>query len=143
MFFSMSIMQIIFERQRTPLREAFNACRLRKKVIHMSPDITDKWVLHYDNVPCHTALSIIEFFTLKGIPVVPQLPYSPDHIPCGFFLFPILKNFLKRCNFGTLENIQKSCNGLAEDHAGRRLPALLPKVGTTLPSLCSCPRELF
>ena len=39
------------------------------------------------------------------------------------------------------KNIQK-CNGHAEDHTGWKLPALLPKVGTTSPSVCSCPREL-
>ncbi|GFS79295.1 putative transposase [Trichonephila clavipes] len=30
----------------------------------------------------------------------------PDLSPCDFFLFPKLKNHLKRHHFGTLENIQ-------------------------------------
>ena len=47
------------------------------------------------------------FFTSKGIPVVPQLP-SPDLSPCDFFLFHKLKNVLKGHHFGTLENIQKN-----------------------------------
>ncbi|GFU95467.1 uncharacterized protein TNCV_4788021 [Trichonephila clavipes] len=33
-------------------------------------------------------------------------PYSPDLSPCAFFLFPKLKNHLKRHHFGTQENIQ-------------------------------------
>ena len=36
---------------------------LRKRVIHMRPDITDKWMLHHDNTPSHTVLSITEFLT--------------------------------------------------------------------------------
>ena len=34
-------------------------------------------------------------------------------------------------------------NGHAENHTGRRLPALLPEVGTMFTLLCSCSRELF
>ena len=82
--------------------------RLRKRVIRVRPDIADKWMLHHDNAPCHTALSVREFFILKGIPVVPQHPPSPDFSPCDFFLFPKLKNVLTGRHFGTLACIQKS-----------------------------------
>jgi hypothetical protein len=45
----------------------------------------------------------------KSNPVVLQPPYSPDLIPCGIFLlFPKLKNHLKGCHFGSLDNIQRS-----------------------------------
>jgi transposase len=44
----------------------------------------------------------------QTIPVVSQPPYSPDLSPCGFFLFPWLKNDLKGRHFGILDNIQKS-----------------------------------
>ena len=81
---------------------------LRKKVIRVRPDIVDKWLLHQDNVPCHTAFSVAECLTSKGIPVVPQPPYSPEISLCEFFLFPKVKDVLKRRHFGTLENIQKS-----------------------------------
>ena len=47
--------------------------------------IADNWMLHHDNAPCHTAISVIEFLAKKGIPVVPQPPYSPDLSPCDFF----------------------------------------------------------
>ena len=60
--------------------------RLRKKIIRVKPDITDKWMLHHDNAQCHTVLSITELFTPKRIPVVPQPSYSPDLNPCDFFL---------------------------------------------------------
>jgi transposase len=55
-----------------------------------------------------TAPSLLnEFVTKKGIPVVPQPPYSPDLNPCVFFLFPKLKSHLKGRHFETVDNIQK------------------------------------
>jgi len=65
-------------------------------------------MLHHDNAPCHTAISVIEFLCKKGIPVVPQPPYSPDISPWDFFLFPKLKFRLKGRHFVTVENIQKA-----------------------------------
>jgi len=43
----------------------------------------------------------------KGIPVVPQPPYSPDLSPCDFFLFPKLTFHLKGRHFGTVETSKK------------------------------------
>jgi len=65
-------------------------------------------MLHHDNSPCHTAVSINEFLAEKSIPVVPQPPYSQDLSPCDLFLFSRLKNHLKGRHLGTLDNIQKS-----------------------------------
>jgi hypothetical protein len=36
----------------------------------------------------HAAISVNEFLTKNGIPVVPQPPFSPDLSPWDFFLFP-------------------------------------------------------
>ena len=82
--------------------------RLTKRVARVRPGIARTWMLHHDNAPCHTAVSINEYLAEKSIPVVPQPPYLPDLSPCDFFLFPRLKNHLKGCHFGTLDNIQKS-----------------------------------
>jgi len=35
-----------------------NAKQLRKQVQRVRMDIADDWVLHHDNMPAHTALSI-------------------------------------------------------------------------------------
>ena len=61
--------------------------RLRKRVARVRPDIKEKWMLHHDNAPCHTALSITEFLAKRSIPVVPQPPYSPDlsRVTSSFF----------------------------------------------------------
>ena len=80
--------------------------RLRKRVQRVRTDIADDWVLHHNNAPAQTALSIREFLAKKDIPVLPHPPYSPDLAPCDFCLFPKLK--LKGHHFGTIENIQKT-----------------------------------
>jgi hypothetical protein len=54
------------------------------------------------------AVCINEFLVETSIPVVLQSPYSPDLSLRYFFLFTRLKNHLKGCHFGTLDNIQKS-----------------------------------
>ena len=82
--------------------------RLRKRVARVRPDNACTWMLHHDNAPCHTAVSINEFLAEKSNPVVPQPPYSPDLSPCEFFLFPQLKNHLKGRHMNILDNIQKS-----------------------------------
>jgi len=79
----------------------------RKRVVFVRPSIANNWMLHHDNAPCHTAISVIEILAQKGIPVAPQSPYSPDMSPCDFFLFPKLKFHLKGRHFGTVENIDK------------------------------------
>ncbi|GFW65801.1 putative mariner transposase [Trichonephila clavipes] len=80
--------------------------RLRKRVMRVRPNIKNSWVLHHDDAPCRTEISMNRFLASKNIPVASQPPYSPNLSPCDFFLFPKLKNPLKGHHFGTLENIQ-------------------------------------
>jgi len=61
--------------------------RLRKRAVRVRPSIANNWMLHDDNAQCHMTISVIEFLAKRGIPVVPQPPYSPDLSPCDFF-FP-------------------------------------------------------
>jgi hypothetical protein len=49
---------------------------LRRRVIHMRRDIAYKWMLHHDNAPCLIAFSVTDFLTSKGIPVIPQPPFT-------------------------------------------------------------------
>ncbi|GFW09757.1 putative transposase [Trichonephila clavipes] len=46
--------------------------RLRKRVMRVRPNIKNSWVLHHDNAPCHTAISVSRFVASKNIPVAPQ-----------------------------------------------------------------------
>jgi len=82
--------------------------RLRKRGLRVRPSIANNWMLHHDNTSCHKAISVIEFLAKKGIPVVPQPPYSPDLSLCDFFLFPKLKFYLKGHHFGMVKNIEKA-----------------------------------
>jgi len=81
--------------------------RLQKRVQRVRTNIADDWVLHHDNAPAHTMLSIREFLAKKNIPVLPHPPYSPDPAPCDFYFFCKLKLKLKGHHFRTMENIQK------------------------------------
>ncbi|GFU34123.1 putative transposase [Trichonephila clavipes] len=80
--------------------------RLRKRVMRVRPNIKNSLVLHNDNAPCNTTISVNRFLASKNFPVAPQPTYLPDLSTGDFFLFPKLKNHLKGNHFGTLENIQ-------------------------------------
>ena len=98
-------------------------------------------MLYYDNLACHTSLTITACLTSKGILVVAQSPHL-TWTPVTFYFFLNLKMFQRT----SIRNFRKhpiECKEHAEDHIGWRLPVLLPKVETTPPSVCSCPRELF
>ena len=49
--------------------------------------------------PAHNALGIREFLAKNNIAVVEQAPYSLDLAPCDFFLFPKVKEVIKRTRF--------------------------------------------
>jgi histone-lysine N-methyltransferase SETMAR len=68
-----------------------------KKLPEMST--AGSWLLHHDNAPIHTTLSIIQFFSKHSIPTLPQPPFSPDLSPPNFFLFPNSKLLLKGRRF--------------------------------------------
>ena len=64
--------------------------RLSKRVIRVRPDTADKWMLHHDNAPSYTALSVTEFLPQKASLWFPSPP-SPDFSPCDFSFFLNLK----------------------------------------------------
>jgi hypothetical protein len=71
----------------------------------------EKWrtgprVLHHDNVPSHKAHSMQCFLAKHSIPVIQQPPYSPDLVPCDFWLFSQLKMVLTGKRFDDIEIIQ-------------------------------------
>ena len=59
--------------------------RLRNRAVCVRPSSANNWMFHHDNVPCHKTITVIEFLAKKGIPVVPQPPYSPNLSPCDFY----------------------------------------------------------
>lgn len=81
--------------------------RLRARVFRARPELAEHgWVLHHDNAPAHSSYAVREFMTRKGVPTLPQPPYSPDLAPCDFFLFPQLKSFMKGNRYDGVSEVQ-------------------------------------
>jgi len=57
--------------------------RLREKVRwkRLEPFANNSWILHCDNAPAHTALSVREFLATKQITVLEYPAYSPYLAP--------------------------------------------------------------
>ena len=71
--------------------------RLRDAIQRKRPELwrSGDWFFHHDNAPVHSALRTREFMAKHSITVLPHPPYSPDLVPCDFFLSPMLKRPLK------------------------------------------------
>ena len=79
-------------------------------ICHRRRDLFDSnmWLLHHDNAPAHSALSVRRFLAKKNVSVLDQPPYSPDLAPCDFFLFPQLKGIIKGIRFMDVEAIKEA-----------------------------------
>ena len=62
---------------------------LRKRVIRVRPDISHKWMLHHDNAPCHTTLSLQNFLPQKAFLWFPSPLFT---WPQSLWLFSIFLN---------------------------------------------------
>ncbi|GAB1859743.1 Mariner Mos1 transposase [Camponotus japonicus] len=79
------------------------------------PDIVDRWRLHHDNAPAHTALLVKDFLAKKNVATLPHPPYSPDLSPPDFFLFPKMKRILKGQRFESVPEIQATVTRVLKD----------------------------
>ncbi|UYV69355.1 hypothetical protein LAZ67_6003304 [Cordylochernes scorpioides] len=70
--------------------------------------LAQRWRLHHDNAPAHTAFLVTSYLTRIGFKILPQLPYSPDIRPPDFFLFLKVKRCLKGHRFDDIPNIQRA-----------------------------------
>ena len=69
--------------------------KLKKYFQNRRPTTGFKHVrLLHDNVPAHTSTIVKAFLKRTKVTILPRPPYSPDHAPSDFFLFPKLKSFL-------------------------------------------------
>ena len=78
------------------------------RVLRVRANIARNWILHHDNAPSHTALSVQQFLTSKQISVLPQPPYSPD-------IAPRVKTVVKGHHFQTTQDVQKAVTRVLED----------------------------
>ena len=63
------------------------------------------WQLHHDSVSTRASRLLQSFFTKHQIT---QPPYSPDLLPCNFWLFPKPKSPLKGKRFQTVSEAQEN-----------------------------------
>ena len=57
------------------------------------------WVLHHDNAPGHSALSIRQFLAENDVPTLEQPPYSPDLAPCDVSYSPSSRGWSRGPDF--------------------------------------------
>ena len=82
--------------------------RLLEEVRRKRPEFfaNNSWILHHDNAPAHTGLSVREFVATKQINVLGHPTYSPDLVPNDFYLSPKLKEILKGRDFDDIDDIR-------------------------------------
>jgi hypothetical protein len=68
----------------------------------------DKWSLHHSNAPVHDVLRFCEFLAKKSITKMSHSHYSPDFVPCNFWIFQRLKIALKRQRIADIPDIQRN-----------------------------------
>ena len=72
---------------------------------------TGDWQPHHDMAPAQASRLVRRFLAKHQITQVTQPPYSPDLVPCDFWLFPKLKSRLKGKRFQTIDEIQENKMG--------------------------------
>jgi histone-lysine N-methyltransferase SETMAR len=86
---------------------------LRERIRRKRPKLwKNGFILHQDNAPAHTALSVKQFLVEKQTAVLEHHPYSPDLAPCDFFLFPKVKSVLKGTHFASVTEVKKKMTEL-------------------------------
>ena len=68
----------------------------------------NSWILHHDNAPAYTALSVRKFLATKQITVLEHPAYSLDLAPSDFFLFLKIKEILKGGHFDDIDDIRSN-----------------------------------
>lgn len=88
--------------------------RLMEKIRRKRRDLWEskQWLLHHDNAPAHSALTIRQFLASRQVATLDHPPYSPDLAPSDFFLFPKLKSALKGNHFDDIEDIKNETTTL-------------------------------
>ncbi len=86
--------------------------RLRHKRPHLwirnSPQELRPFLLHHDNTSSHTAIPTLALIGESDIDMLAHPPYSPDLVPCNFFLFPCLKNMFRGFRYASLVAMERA-----------------------------------
>jgi hypothetical protein len=93
--------------------------RLRENVRRNRPEDWNSWdyFLRYYTASVYSAFSMRAFMAKGKMIVVPYPTFSPDLVPCDFFLLPELNIALKGGRFNNVKMVQsKSREALVEFH---------------------------
>lgn len=90
--------------------------RLRDSIRAKHPQLwkDHNWLLVDDNAPVHTADDTEEFRRQVRMSRGPHPPYSPDLVPCDFFLFPRMKAHLRGTRYDSLEWLKTAVNSVLD-----------------------------
>ena len=82
----------------------------RKRFRRKRPELfkCDQWHLHQNNAPTHKSIMVTRYPTAMGIKTVSHPPYSPDLVPCDFWMFPRLKEKLKGHRFEDVDDVKEA-----------------------------------
>ena len=69
-----------------------------------------QWHIHQDNSPVDNSIFVTDYLTKMDIKTVPHPPYSPDFVPCDFFLFPTHRG----CRYETIEEMKEAVTKVIE-----------------------------
>ena len=63
-----------------------------------------QWHFYQDNAPVHNSILVTDYLTKMSIKTGCHPPYSPDLVPCDFWLFPKLRV----CRYETSEEMKEA-----------------------------------
>ena len=63
-----------------------------------------QWHFHQDNAPVYNSILVPDYLTKIGIKTIFQPPYSPDLVPCDYWLFPKLRG----SRYETIEEMKEA-----------------------------------
>lgn len=90
--------------------------KLREKIKEKRRGKLTKGILyHQDNAPAHTSRLALNAIHEAGFELMEHPPYSPDLAPSDYYLFPIMKNYLKGRHFVSDDDIKAEVNNFLED----------------------------
>ncbi len=80
----------------------------------------NNWLLLHDNVPEHCLVKILNFLAYHQTTILEHTAYSSDLAPNDFFLYPKIRENLKRAYFADEEVMKKNCEGVLK-HSPERV----------------------
>ena len=67
-----------------------------------------QWHFHQYHAPFHNSILVSDYLSKMGIKTAPFPLYSRDLAPCNFWLFPKIKEKLRGCRYGKIEEMKEA-----------------------------------